>query len=181
VTGASRDGDKRKSYEVALKLDTGSPQSLISSDLCNALGAQLLADNDKLAGAEKSPLEVEGAALIWLTWTSKDGQHRKELIYCLVVQVLAFHLIVSEDRDPNLFDNLRNARGEWLDPYGEIVAPVLDRLTRQERMDLDLKRQKILAEARGKQEAKDAAYAEPEQRKQEAKDAAYAEQRKHGT
>jgi hypothetical protein len=145
---------------MALKLDTGSPQNLISSDMCNALGAQLLADKDDLAGAEQSPLKLEGAALIWLKWTSKDGRQRKELIYCLVVQVLAYPLIVSEESDPNLFDNLRNARGEWVDSRCGIVAPVLDRLSGQGRKELDLKRQKILAEARAKQAAKDAAYAE---------------------
>ena len=166
MTGASRDGDKRESCQVPLKLDTGSSHNLISLDLLKALRAQLLPDEGSLTGAEGSSLTVEGGALIWLTWTGEDGRHRKELIYCLVVQVLAYDLIVSEDRDPDLFADLRNARGEWVYFYSEIVAPVLDALKPQERKELERKRQKILAEAKAKQEAKDAAYAE---------------QRKHGS
>ena len=56
-----------------------------------------------------------------------------------------------QERDPYRFNNLRNAWGEWADSYGEIVAKMKSN-------QLDLKRQKILAEARAKQEAKGAAY-----------------------
>ena len=66
------------------------------------------------------------------------------------------HAIVSEERDPNRFNNLRNAWGGWADSYGEIVAKMKSN-------QLDLKRQKILAEARAKQEAKGAAYTEQRQ------------------
>ena len=66
------------------------------------------------------------------------------------------HATVSQERDPNRFNNLRNAWGEWADSYGEIVAKMKSNR-------LDLKRQKILAEARAKQEAKGAAYTEQRQ------------------
>jgi hypothetical protein len=66
ITGANRDGDKRQSLQTPTILDTGSPENLISSALCEGLDAELLEDAANLAGIKDTELEVEGAAMVYL-------------------------------------------------------------------------------------------------------------------
>jgi hypothetical protein len=155
ITGATKGGDMRQSLERAVKLDTGSPENLISWHLCKDLGAEPIKDNDSLYGANKTSLEVLGAAMVWLTWNGKLGT-RRELIYCLVIKTLTEKLVVSEDRDPALFKELRDADGPWVDPRGRGVLVIeLDKLTPKERKDLIRRREEMLKRAKDVQVKKD--------------------------
>lgn len=168
VIGANRDGDKRQRLKRPVKLDTGSPENLISLNLLEDLDAELIKDKDYLVGAEKSRLEVVGGAIIWLIWigTDADGREkeRKDLIYCLVVRNLAYDLIVSEQQDENLFRQLRAAKGPWLPPTSRSTAPILDRLTQREREELERKRNTVREQAKAKQDIKDKDHAEQRRR-----------------
>ena len=50
-----------------------------------------------LAGIKDTELEVEGAAMVYLTWLG-EPREREEIIYCLVVRDLPFDLIVSGEK-----------------------------------------------------------------------------------
>jgi hypothetical protein len=65
--------------------------------LCEDLDAELIEDADNLASIKDTELEVEGAAMVYLTWHGESGE-RKEIIYCLVIRDLLFDLIVSRGK-----------------------------------------------------------------------------------
>ena len=155
VTGASSDGDPRQSLRRHVKLDSGSPENLISSSLLEDLDAELIKDRDYLVGANNTSLNVVGAAMVWLTWGSESGE-RKELIYFLVVQVLSHELLVSEGRDATLFEELRHAEGPWESSRGRSVLTIeLDKMTVEEREEADRRRDAMVARAREIQARKD--------------------------
>jgi hypothetical protein len=145
----------RNLLKVKIKLDTASPENLISSSMRKDLEAEIIKDVDYLTGANHARLNVEGAAMVWLTWKGKSGE-REELIYCLVVRDLTKYLIVSEDRNVTLFKELREAKGPWEHDYGRSVLTIeLDELKRQEREELNRRRQATLARAQVIQAEKD--------------------------
>lgn len=80
VIGANRDGDKRQRLKRPVKLDTGSPENLISLNLLEDLDAELIKDKDYLVGAEKSRLEVVGGGnnLADLDWHRCRWQRERE-------------------------------------------------------------------------------------------------------
>ena len=106
--------------------------------------------------------------MIWLTWIAQNingrKEKRKELIYCLVVENLAFDLIVSEEKDEDLFSQLRAAEGPWRSTSLRSAAPILDDMTKEERQACERRRERHLAEARAKQARKDSEYAEQRRR-----------------
>jgi hypothetical protein len=135
-------------------LDTGSPENLISSALCEDLDAELIDDADNLAGIKDTELEVEGAAMVYLTWLGETGE-REEIIYCLVVRDLPFDLIVSGEKEEDLFEELRKLKDGWVASTIRNVLPIFDKMTPQQREEADRRRQAALERAQAIQAKKD--------------------------
>jgi hypothetical protein len=154
IAGANRDGDKRQSLKRPTKLDTGSPENLISLALCEDLDAELIEDTDNLTGIKTTELEVEGAAMVYLTWLGESGE-RKEIIYCLVVRDLPFDLIVSREKEEDLFEELQKLKDGWVASTVRSVLPIFDKMTRQQREETDRRRQTALERAQAIQAKKD--------------------------
>lgn len=151
TTGATLKGDRRNGFVAVANLDTGSPKHLISPTLRRKLNAELINDADKLVAANGSALEVEGAAMIRLKWNGKSAE-REELIYCLVVKDLPTDLIVSESSNVDLFRDLREAEGPWLNQAGgSVLAIKLDKQTEKEREEADRRRAAVLTQAKANQ------------------------------